>query len=164
MRQYEIDEDEDGPYVVIEKHSGGGLGNFFVGLAIGAGLALLFAPQSGEETRRGIKRRARTARDTVQGAVTDAADAVADTFHDARRRVEDRLDDARRAVDMKREQVTRAVEAGRAAAQAARDELERRIAETKTAYRTGAEGARPRRATTEPATVTSSVDDETEET
>lgn len=161
MRDYEFDEDE-GPYVVIEKHSGG-LSNFFVGLAIGAGLALLFAPQSGEETRRGIRRRARTARDTVQGAVTDAADAVVDTFQDARRKVEDRIDDARRAVDIKREQVSRAVEAGRAAAQAARDELERRIAETKTAYRTGEDNARPARRQ-QPAAVTPTVDDASEET
>lgn len=138
MRQYEFDEDE-GPYVVIEKHSGS-LSNFFVGLAVGAGLALLFAPQSGIETRRGIKRRARQARDTARDAVTDVADGVADSFNDARRRVEERIDDAKRAVETKREQVTRAVEAGRAAATAAREELERRIAETKAAYNS-AEGS-----------------------
>ncbi len=140
MRQYEFDEDE-GPYVVIEKHSGS-LNSFFVGLAVGAGLALLFAPQSGIETRRGIKRRARQARDTARDAVTDVADGVVDSFTDARRRVEERIDDARRAVETKREQVTRAVEAGRVAATAAREELERRIAETTAAYNS-AEGRRP---------------------
>ena len=39
--------DDDEPYVVIEKS--GGMGSFFLGLAIGAGLALLFAPKSGRE-------------------------------------------------------------------------------------------------------------------
>jgi hypothetical protein len=42
----------------------------------------------------------------------------------------------------KKEQVHRAMEAGRAAAQEARDELERRIAETKAAYKAGAAVAR----------------------
>lgn len=147
MRDYDFD--DDGPYVVIEKHSGS-LGSFFTGLAIGAGLALLFAPQSGIETRRKIRRRARQARDTAQGAVSDVTEGVADTFHDARRRVEDRIDDARRAMEMKREQVTRAVEAGRAAAHAAREELERRIAETKAEYNSG-EGRRPTSAVRSPA-------------
>src|SRR5262249_59675829 len=57
------DFEDDQPYVVIEKQSGGGgLGSFVVGLAIGAGLALLFAPQSGEATRRDLRRRARRAK------------------------------------------------------------------------------------------------------
>ena len=51
---------DDDPYVVIEK-KGGSIAPFLVGLAVGAGLALLFAPQSGAETRRYIRRRARRA-------------------------------------------------------------------------------------------------------
>ena len=58
-RDYEFDDDE--PFVVIEKQSGT-LSSFLVGIAIGAGLALLFAPQSGVQTRRGLQRRARRAR------------------------------------------------------------------------------------------------------
>src|SRR5918912_1612275 len=56
--------------------------------------------------------------------------------------VEDRVDAARDAVTMRKQQVTRAVHAGRAAAQEAREELERRIAETKAAYQAGAHLAR----------------------
>jgi hypothetical protein len=41
---------------------------------------------------------------------------------------------------MKKEQVQRAMEAGRAAAQQAREELERRIADTKAAYQTAGDG------------------------
>jgi gas vesicle protein len=40
-----------------------------VGAAIGAGVALLFAPESGEELRREIRDRA----DTVAGEIKDAA-------------------------------------------------------------------------------------------
>ena len=136
MRQHDYDDDE--AYVVIEKHSGS-LGSFLVGLAIGAGVALLLAPQSGAETRRGIKRGARRARRAAQQAVNDATDTVVDTFEGARRRVEEQIDGARQAIELKKQQVQRAMEAGRAAAQQARDELERRIAETKAAYQAGTE-------------------------
>lgn len=135
------DYDDDERVVIIEKESGG-LGSLFVGLAIGAGLALLFAPQSGDETRRGIKRRARRAKQAARQAVDDVTGTVADSFSEARRRVEEQLDSARIALEMKKEQVTRAMDAGRAAAQQAREELERRIAETKAAYEAGAEVAR----------------------
>src|SRR5690349_16698261 len=55
MSRYDFDDDDR--YVVIENHSAG-VGPFLVGLAVGAGIALLFAPRSGEATRRDIKRRA----------------------------------------------------------------------------------------------------------
>jgi hypothetical protein len=48
----DFDEDE-GHYVVIERGGGGaGIGTFLLGAAIGAGIALLFAPQSGAGVRR----------------------------------------------------------------------------------------------------------------
>src|SRR3954468_22144994 len=136
-RDYEFDDDE--PFVVIEKQSGT-LSSFFVGIALGAGLALLFAPQSGVQTRRGLQRRARRAQRPARQMANDVTDTVVDKFQDARRRVEDQIDSARQAIDMKKEQVQRAMEAGRAAAQQAREELERRIAETKAAYQTAGDG------------------------
>src|SRR4051794_24707600 len=162
-RDYEFDDDE--PFVVIEKQSGT-LSSFFVGIAIGAGLALLFAPQSGVQTRRGLQRRARRAQRAARQMANDMSDTVVDTFHDARRKVEERIDTARQAIEVKKEQVHRAMEAGRAAAQQAREELERRIAETKAAYQTTGDGAQtasttvPRRATA--ATATAGADEETD--
>jgi gas vesicle protein len=136
-RQYDFDDEE--PYVVIEKQSGT-LSSFVVGIALGAGLALLFAPQSGVQTRRGLQRRARRAQRAARRMANDVTDTVVDTFHDARRRVEESIDSARQAIDMKKEQVQRAMEAGRAAAHQAREELERRIADTKAAYHTTGDG------------------------
>ena len=165
-RDYEFDDDE--PFVVIEKQSGT-LSSFFIGAAIGAGLALLFAPQSGVQTRRGLQRRARRAQRAARRVANDMTDTVVDTFHDARRRVEERIDTARQAIEVKKEQVHRAMEAGRAAAQQAREELERRIAETKAAYQTTGDGAQttssvaPRRAGVA-AAATSRADDEIDET
>jgi len=62
-------------------------------------------------------------------------DGVVGTFEDARRRVEEQIDNAREAIELRTRQVTSAVEAGRAAAQEARLDLEQRLAETKAAYR-----------------------------
>ena len=139
MSDYEFDEDE--PYVVIERHEGS-IGSFLLGLALGAGAAILLAPRSGAETRQDIGRQARRARDRAQTMADEVSGSVANTFLEARDQVEQRIEAAREAIDMKRAQVTRAMEAGRAAAQQARDDLERRIADTKAAYQAGTEAAR----------------------
>jgi gas vesicle protein len=136
MGRFEMDE----PYVVIEKRDGS-VGSLLLGIALGAGIALLFAPQSGMQTRRALTKRAKRAKRAATDLADDVTGKVEDTFQQARDRVENSIDSARRAIELKRRQVTRAVEAGRVAAQQARDDLERRIAETKAAYEEGAEGA-----------------------
>ena len=134
--------DHDGePYIVIEKHSGG-VSNLLLGVLIGAGVALLFAPRSGEETRRDIKRRARRAGETVKGAAQGVTEQVVDSYESARSRVEEQIDSVRNAIESKKNQVSRAMEAGREAAQQARGDLERRLAETKAAYAAGVDVAR----------------------
>ena len=138
MRRLDYD---DEPAVIIERHSGG-VSSFLLGVTIGAVAALLLAPQSGEATRRDLRRGARRARRTAQNIAGDLGTKVSDTFDQARDRVEQGIDTARQAIDLKKRQVSRAMEAGRAAAQQARDELERRIAETKAAYNAGVDVAR----------------------
>ena len=126
---------EDGDaYVVIERREAG-IGSFIIGLAVGAGIALLLAPRTGEATRRDLQRSAQRMGDQAQNLVTGVADSVSQTIQDARMRVETRIGSARDSVDLKRRQVTNAVDAGRTAAQQARVELEQRIAETKAAYK-----------------------------
>jgi len=149
MAHYEIEDGE--PIVVIERHSSTSVGAFFWGLVAGAGIALLFAPQSGADTRYRLKLQARRARQAAQDLAEDVTDTVVGTIETARRTVEDRVDAARDAVEMRREQVKRAVHAGREAARDARDELQRRIAETKAAYQAGADVARAGRAQESPA-------------
>jgi gas vesicle protein len=147
MGRYDEDfDEEDGQYVVIERSSGGGIGTFLLGAAIGAGLALLLAPKSGAETRADIRRRARKVGDAASRVAGDVSESVTDTFHDARRRVEEQIDSARDAIVAKRNQVRDAMDAGRAAADEARIDLETRLAETKAAYNAGARVARDVRA------------------
>lgn len=131
MSDIELDE---GPYVVIEK-SEPGIGTLLLGIAIGAGVALLFAPRTGEETRRDLQRRARKVTDQAQDFVTEMTDSVSQKIQSAREQVEERIDSTRSAVELKRRQVSNAVDAGREAARQARVELEQRIAETKAAYK-----------------------------
>ena len=127
------DEDEEyeaEPYVIIEKQESA-IGPFLLGIALGAGVALLFAPQSGEETRGGIARSARRAKSAAQ----DVSDTVADKIKEVKSTVEDKIEATLNSVDDKKRRVTNAYHAGRAAAREARGELEQRIAESKAAYK-----------------------------
>jgi gas vesicle protein len=139
-------DEQDEPYIVIEKHSGG-VSDFLLGALIGAGVALLFAPRTGQETRRDIGRRARAAQNRVRDVAEGVTDQVVDTFEGARARIEEQIETARSAIVSKKEQVSRAMEAGREAAHQARTDLERRLAETKAAYNAGADVARSGRST-----------------
>jgi gas vesicle protein len=127
--------------VIVEKRSGG-IGMLLLGLAIGAGVALLFAPQSGAETRRKIVRGARRMRRAAGHAAEGVSDHVGETFEAARDRVSEHIDSAREVLGAKRGKVERAMNAGREAAAQAREDLERRLAETKAAYQAGARVAR----------------------
>jgi gas vesicle protein len=132
---YDDDPYAERPYVIVERETGAGIGPLLLGLALGAGVALLFAPQSGDETRRAVARRARRAQEAAQDFVEDVSGTVADKFNQVRTTVEERIDATFEAVDAKKRQVSQAVEAGRAAARQTRGELEHRIAERKAAYK-----------------------------
>lgn len=138
MRLFDGDEE---PYVIIEKHESS-VGSFLFGLAVGAGVAMLLAPRSGAATRREIRRQAQRARRAAEDVADDVRGRVTESFEQARADVEQRIDTARRQIELRRTQVTRAMDAGRLAAHQAREDLERRIAETKAAYNAGAEVAR----------------------
>jgi gas vesicle protein len=139
MDEYDSYDDEpyllERPYVIVERRESAGIGSFIVGLALGAGVALLLAPQSGEETRRVIAKRARRAQAAAQDFVEDVSGTVADKFQEVRASVEERIEATLEAVDTGRRQVTNAFDAGRAAARQTRGELEHRIAERKAAYK-----------------------------
>lgn len=133
MSEYDWYEEEE-PYIIVEQRSSG-VGPLLIGLALGTGIALLFAPQSGVETRRMIRRKAEEAKDSLADVVDEVASTVTDGIGRARDSVEDRIESARDAVETKKRQISRAVRAGRDAAHEAREDLEFRIAETKAAYK-----------------------------
>ncbi|HEU5050403.1 MAG TPA: YtxH domain-containing protein, partial [Gemmatimonadales bacterium] len=61
------DKDED------ERGAGGLVAGVILGAIIGAGIALLVAPRSGEETRRQISRRAREFGDDARDRIGEAS-------------------------------------------------------------------------------------------
>jgi gas vesicle protein len=122
---------DDGPYYVIERESGGGVGPFLLGAILGAGVALLLAPRSGEETQQDIKERAVRFRDAAEERVREA-----------QAQVEERLEQARAELMQRVEAVREAVDSGRYAAHEAREEIEERLERSKAAYRAGVDAAR----------------------
>ena len=122
---------DEAPYFVIEREGGGGIGSFVLGALVGAGLALLFAPKSGEETQEEIKTRAIKLKDVAQERVREA-----------QTNLEGRLSTAREHLQTRVEHVREAVDSGRKAAVDARDDLEKKLERSKAAYRAGIEAAR----------------------
>lgn len=84
------------PAVVVERRSGGGIGVFVLGVVIGAGLALLYAPDAGPVTRRkvarGARRLRRKARDLAAQAQDTAQDVAQDVARSTREALERRLE------------------------------------------------------------------------
>lgn len=120
---------DEGPVVVVER--GGGVGAFLTGAAVGALVALLFAPQSGEETRAQLRARARRLREAAEDRLDDLQEAVETGYEKTKASIEAGLQRARRSLDERREDAEAAVGAGKAAVRTARDELERRLAEAR---------------------------------
>ncbi len=72
---------------------------FGVGLAAGAGGALLFAPQSGRDTRKAIAAWLRTAASTVKAKAEDVAEDVAESVEGVADNVEDLAERANRKLN-----------------------------------------------------------------
>jgi gas vesicle protein len=119
-----VSEQREEPAVLIERRTGGGTGLFLLGLAVGAGLALLFAPQSGEETRDAVRRSARRLRRRAK----DLAEDAGETFDELRQTGLDAVHDIS---DKGREAAREMGQTGKAAAREARRAIERRLAQHK---------------------------------
>ena len=122
---------EDLPYILVERDSGGSFGSFCLGALVGAGLALLFAPQSGEETQDEIRTRAQKLRAAAE-----------ERMREAQLTLEDRLGNVREGVESRVELVRDAVESGRAAAEEARTDIEAKLERSKAAAKAGIAAAK----------------------
>lgn len=128
------DEYDDERVVVVEQGGSNGVGMLLLGLALGAGAALLFAPASGAETRERIQREARRAGRRVKDMADDVTEGLTDTVTRTRSKFDEQVERARDAVRSRVDAVGDAVDVGRDAAARARLDLERAVAESKQAY------------------------------
>lgn len=131
---------EQQPVVVVES-SDSGLGSFFLGLMMGAAVALLLAPGTGAETRRMLKSKGRELWDTASEKAEELRGAVEEGFERGKERVEEGIETVRRSIDDRRVAAHEVVDAGRAAAHSAREELDRRLTEARAARRTARRSA-----------------------
>src|SRR3990172_3190477 len=100
--------------VLVERDGSSSVVWFLVGGLLGAGLALLYAPQSGARTRRDLGRRVGKLRQAADQALTDLKDAVGSGDRPGGQRAEGEEDEEGRASPP---------------VSAARRELEQRLAE-----------------------------------
>jgi len=131
VRRFIMSEDTEGRIVIVEREGGSGLAPFLLGALLGAGIALLLAPRSGEETQREIREGATRLKEAAEARLREVQDQVESRLELAREEVAGRVDALRQAV-----------ESGRETAREARSELEERLDRSKAAYRAGVDAAR----------------------
>ncbi len=124
--------ERDEPRVVVVER-GSSLGAFLWGALLGAGVALLMAPRSGAETRRLLRARGRELMDAAGEKAEELRELVSEGYERSKARVEEGLETARKAVNERRDAALDVVEASRSAAHSAREELERRLTEARSA-------------------------------
>src|SRR3989304_5688712 len=101
-----------------------GFGTFFLGLvvggAVGAAVALLFAPQSGEETRMMIQEKGIEIRDKVGESATAARVRAEEKARDAKSKAEDLQRGGQVVLEEQKARLDAAVEAAKAPPQTKR--------------------------------------------
>lgn len=122
-------------HIVIER-SGGSLWWFLAGGALGAGLALLFAPQSGDRTRRLVGRKLSKLRDAADVALEDLRDTLSpeERVHRSLGSEEEAEEDLEPEPPRDRDdgdEPRERAEPSRRGAGSARHELEQRLAEAR---------------------------------
>jgi len=84
--------------------------SFVAGAAIGAGLALLYAPKSGTEMR-----------ENLTDLAEDALDKIKEYTREAQEKIKTALDEGKESLDEKKSVLAAAIEAGREAMQKEKD-------------------------------------------
>jgi len=89
--------------------------SFLLGSAVGAGLALLLAPQSGRETREKIrelaedaKNKASTYADQIKGSVTSTVEKGKDFFEEKQSMITTAVEAGKKAYEKEKERLSKA--------------------------------------------------------
>jgi gas vesicle protein len=98
------------------------MSGFLIGGLVGAAVALLMAPQSGEETRTMIREKGIEIRDQVETSATDARLRAETMAKQARERAQDLQRRGQVILEEQKTKIEEAVDAGRKAARRKKDE------------------------------------------
>ena len=90
-------------------------GAFLIGGAIGAVIALLYAPKSGKQTRRDISKKARRIKRETVDLVEDTIDNIHDFASDMKDKVSDIIDKGKDLSDSAKREVIKNLEQGQKA-------------------------------------------------
>jgi gas vesicle protein len=82
---------------------------FAIGVAAGAGVALLYAPQTGEKTRRQVRRRLEDASEYVKDTADTIGEHAGKAYKVSRSAVEDAIDSASGVYDAAAKRVQKIV-------------------------------------------------------
>lgn len=111
-----------------ESDFGNFLAGFVIGGLIGAAAALLYAPQTGVETRLQIKDKGIELKGRASESYEETRLRLEKAYDDARMRAEDAMDEMRMRAEeygqAAQERVSRVVESGKSAAKSARQDVE----------------------------------------
>jgi gas vesicle protein len=90
---------------------------FLIGGFVGASVALLFAPRSGEETRRFLEGKYREGSERINQRVQEGREYVTEVKEGISGRVGETIEKGRETVSRQKEQLSSAIDAGRRAYQ-----------------------------------------------
>jgi len=107
------------------------LTGFLLGTVVGAAVALLFAPKSGEETRELIRERGIELKGRAAELTEESRRHAEELAAEARKRAEEAEARGRLVLEEQRTRLQTALEEGKEAAQKKRDELMARLEEEK---------------------------------
>lgn len=99
--------------------------SFIAGSMIGAGIALLYAPQSGERTRLEVRERAERTIIKAQKLEDDIKETIGHLIGDIRLRVNHLMEEGRYVAQEKRKEILDAIESGKRALEQERRNLRR---------------------------------------
>jgi gas vesicle protein len=100
---------------------------FLIGGAIGAAVALLYAPQSGEETRSDIRRTARRVRREAADLVDDTIERMDDFVEDTKDMVSEIIDRGSELSGAARKEILKTLEQGQKSIEKQKDRVKEAI-------------------------------------
>ena len=90
---------------------------FIAGALIGAGFALLFAPQSGRKTRRDIQHLAKVAKNRAEALRLRVSHVIDDSLEEMAENLQDRLSRGQEWTEQKRQEIRTALDRGKSSIQ-----------------------------------------------